>query len=154
MGEQTSASRPRAFGDGDASFQAAGGEDGIQRLVEAFYAKMDGLPEARGIRRMHPPDLGGSIDKLSRFLCGWLGGPRRYAEKYGAIRLPAAHAHLRVSESERDAWLLCMREALISQPYAPAFKRYLLEQLALPAERIRSVSTQRRVRSASKLRPG
>jgi len=142
------------YGEGDASFQAAGGEPGIRRLVEAFYAQMETLPEARGIRAMHPADLSVSIDKLARFLCGWMGGPKRYAEKYGAIRLPSAHEHLDVGEPERDAWLVCMKEALIPQPYEPAFKQYLLEQLAVPAERIRSVCTQRRLDpGATKLRP-
>jgi hemoglobin len=154
MSDAGSAPQP-AYGEGDGSFRAAGGEAGIRRLVEEFYAVMDRLPEARGIRDMHPDDLHVSIDKLARFLCGWLGGPRRYAEKYGEIRLPRAHEHLDVSARERDAWMRCMREALIPQPYAPAFKQYLLEQLAVPAERIRSVSVQRQADPlASKLRPG
>lgn len=131
------------YGEGDASFRAAGGEEGIRALVEAFYEQMDSRPEARTIRAMHPDDLSESIDKLARFLCGWLGGPKRYAEKYGAIRLPSAHEHLAIAERERDAWLLCMREALKTVPYAPAFKQYLLGQLAVPAERIRSVCQQR-----------
>jgi hemoglobin len=124
------------YGKGDASFLAAGGEKGIQRLVEAFYQAMCDEPQARLIRAMHPDDLTVSVDKLARFLCGWTGGPKRYAEKYGGIAIPPAHAHLPVGEAEKDAWLLCMQQALQSQDYAADFKEYMLLQLAVPAGRI------------------
>lgn len=128
----------RAYGDGDASFQAAGGEPGIRRLVEDFYAAMGELPQARKILEMHPTDLSVSIDKLARFLCGWLGGPKLFREKYGPIRIPVAHRHLQIGVAERDAWLDCMREALKKQPFADDFKAYLIEQLFVPAERSRN----------------
>ena len=44
----------RAFGDGDASLQAMGGEAGVGRLVDTFFDNMERLPEARTIRDMHP----------------------------------------------------------------------------------------------------
>lgn len=132
------------FGEGDASFRAAGGIPGIERLVDDFYAIMDEADFARGIRRMHPADLAESRDKLARFLCGWLGGPKRFREKYGPIRIPAAHAHLRIDEAERDAWLECMRRAIARQPYTAAFAAYLLRALHVPAERTMRVSQARR----------
>jgi hemoglobin len=135
--EQHQKSSPQ-YGDGDTSFQAAGGVEGIQRLVDDFYDIMDELPEARGIRAMHPQDLTLARDKLARFLCGWLGGPKLYREKYGPIQIPRAHSHLRIGIHERDTWLLCMWKALEVQPYAEDFKRYLIEQLSVPAERSRN----------------
>ncbi len=128
----------RPYGVGDASYQAAGGEAGIRRLVDAFYEAMERLPQAATIRAMHPIDLSVSRDKLARFLCGWLGGPQLYAEQYGPIRIPQAHGRFAIGPQERDAWLSCMAQALDRQPYAPAFKRYLLEQLYVPAERSRN----------------
>ena len=125
------------YGEEDASFRAAGGEDGIRRLVDDFYEWMDELPEARRIRGMHPTDLSTSTDKLARFLCGWLGGPKRYHEKYGSISIPGVHRHLPIRSDERDAWLTCMERAIAQQRFADDFKRYLLEQLGVPAERIR-----------------
>jgi hemoglobin len=124
------------YGVEDASFIAAGEVDGIQKLVEDFYRIMDDLPAATVIRKMHPHDLALSVDKLARFLCGWLGGPKLYNERYGTISIPAAHAHLVISEDERDAWLLCMQQAIALQSYAPDFADYLLTQLRVPAERI------------------
>lgn len=124
----------RRYGDGDTSFQAAGGTCGIYHLVADFYRLMDTLPEATTIRAMHPSDLSGSADKLHRFLCGWLGGPKLYAEKYGSIHIPSAHAHLSLGERERDAWLLCMERALALQNYPQDFRDYLLRALFRPAE--------------------
>lgn len=126
------------YGVGDASYRAAGGEVGIRKLVDDFYDAMERLPEALKIRKMHPDDSTVSRDKLTLFLCGWLGGPRFYAQKYGPIRIPQAHSHLEIGRSERDAWLRCMEEALKEQPYAEEFKKYLLEQLYVPAERSRN----------------
>lgn len=130
-------SRP-VYGQGDASFQAAGGQQGLRKLVDAFYDQMEILEQARVIREMHAQDLSVSRDKLALFLCGWLGGPKLYREKYGAIGIPKAHSHLAIGTAERDAWLLCMEKAIDLQPYAEDFKRYLLEQLAVPAERSRT----------------
>lgn len=128
----------RQYGDGDASYQAAGQFEGLQQLAEHFYFYMDTLPEAAVIRAMHGDDLTESKDKLARFLSAWLGGPKLYSEKYGPIAIPRAHAHLPIGASERDAWLLCMEKALAGQPYADDFKMYMLRQLAIPAERCRT----------------
>jgi len=134
--------QPRPYGDGDASFQAAGGVEGIRRLVAEFYRQMDTLPEAAAIRAMHPSDLSGAADKLHRFLCGWLGGPKLYMEKYGSIHIPSAHAHLAIGEQERDAWLLCMERALAMQNYPQDFRNYLLRELFRPAEGCRLAATK------------
>lgn len=134
---QEPAEKPQ-YGVGDASFQAAGGEAGIRKLVDDFYDAMENLPEAAVIRAMHPQDLGIARDKLARFLCGWLGGPKLYAEKYGAIHIPKAHGHLPIGSAERDQWLLCMQHALSRQSYSDDFKTYLLTQLFVPAERCRN----------------
>jgi hemoglobin len=130
----------RSYGDGDASFLAAGGQEGIQRLVEDFYAEMRRRPEAARILRLHPKDLSISIDKLARFLCGWMGGPNRFREKYGPIVIPLAHRHLPIGPAERDAWLGCMEAAIAAQPCAEDFKVYLLAQLRIPAERVMEVA--------------
>lgn len=125
-----------AYGLGDTSYKAAGGEAGLRRLADAFYDEMETEPLAAKVRGMHPDDLAVSRDKLARFLCGWLNGPNRYREKYGSINLPGAHAHLAIGVAERDAWLLCMQRALETQDYAEAFKAYLLKELSVPANRI------------------
>lgn len=124
----------------DNSFQSAGGYEGIKQLVDIFYDFMGSLKEAHDIHEMHTDEQAIRRDKLARFLCGWLGGPRLFSETYGPINIPQVHAHLRVTEVERDAWLLCMEKALELMPYDEEFKVYLLTQLRVPAERIRQTA--------------
>jgi hemoglobin len=89
-----------------------GGAEGIQRLVDRFYALMDELPEARKIRALHPADLSQAKERLFMFLSGWLGGPQLYEERFGHPRLRQKHQTFSIGEAERDAWMLCMTRAL------------------------------------------
>lgn len=125
------------YGVGDATYQAAGGLDGITRLVNSFYDYMDTLPEARRLRDMHAEDLGPSRQKLVYFLSGWMGGPKLYAEHFGSISIPVAHSHLPVDMQSKDAWLLCMEKALADQGYPESFRQYIVDKLSIPAESIR-----------------
>jgi hemoglobin len=131
------------FGVGDASYQAAGGIDGLRRLVDDFYRLMDQLPEADALRRMHPQSLDAARDKLACFLSGWLGGPRLFSEKYGAISIPAFHAQWPIDQAGSDAWVNCMAQAIELQGYTPEFAEYLLTQLRVPAQRIVQASQNR-----------
>ncbi len=133
----------KQYGVLDTSYKAAGELAGITKLVNAFYDFMEVLPEAEVIRKMHSDDLSESRRKLSFFLSGWLGGPRLYSEHYGSISIPSAHRHLPVGSAEIEAWILCMQKAVDAQPYDEAFRVYLIEQLRVPAERIRSACSAR-----------
>lgn len=133
----------REFGDGDASLVAMGGEAGVAALVEAFYDNMERFEEARTIRDMHP-DLALAREKLTVFLIGWLGGPRRYAKRWGQIRIPPAHAHLTIDEAEHDQWLLCMDAAIDAMPVTPSFRTYFKAQIRVPARRAMQASKLRR----------
>ena len=93
-------------------FERIGGAVVIDRLVEAFYARMDTLPEARAIRAMHAIDLGPTKIVLKRYLTEWTGGPKLYSVEKGHPRLRQRHMGFPIGEAERDAWLLCMRSAL------------------------------------------
>lgn len=128
------------YGFQDNSFQAAGGYEGVKTLVDHFYDFMAELNESRTIHEMHTDSQELRRDKLARFLCVWMGGPRLYMETYGPINIPQVHRHLRITEVERDAWLLCMQKAVDLMPYEADFKIYLMQQLAVPAERIRQTS--------------
>ena len=134
---------PIPYGVGDASYRAAGGIDGLQRLVADFYRLMDEQSEASDLRRMHSENLDLARDKLASVLSGWLGGPRLFAEKYGAISIPAFHAQWPIDQRLADSWLSCMAQAIALQPYPPAFADYLLTQLRVPAQRIVQASQNR-----------
>lgn len=124
------------YGVGDASYHAAGGIDGLQRLIADFYRLMDEPGAAADLRRMHGENLDMARDKLACFLSGWLGGPRLFAEKYGAIAIPTFHARWPIDQRLADSWLSCMAQAIALQPYPPDFAEYLLRQLRVPAQRI------------------
>lgn len=128
------------YGVGDNSYTMAGELNGITKLVNEFYHNMDVFSESKKIRDMHSNDLSESSKKLVYFLSGWLGGPKLYKETYGSINIPLAHKHLSVGVEESEAWLLCMQKAVDKQPYEDGFKVYLMEQLRVPAQRIRMVS--------------
>lgn len=131
------------YGTGDASYQAAGGIDGLRRLVDDFYRLMDERPEAAALRALHPVSLSASRDKLACFLSGWLGGPRLFAEKYGSISIPSFHAQWPIDEALAESWLSCMAGAIALQNYEPAFADYLLAQLRVPAQRAVQASQNR-----------
>ena len=121
------------YGIGDATFQAAGKEAGVKALVEAFYQQMSALESAHIIRAMHDDDLTVTKDKLFCFLCGWMGGPQLYKERYGIMIIPMVHSHLDIGKAEITAWLECMENALKKQPYPEELQQYLLSKLAIPA---------------------
>lgn len=131
------------FGEGDATLQAVGGREGLTKLVHTFYQIMADTPAYRPLFDLHPQPIDTSIDKLILFLHGWMGGERLFAQKYGQIALPMAHAHLKVTEAEKGMWLNCMSDALVTCDYPEDLQAYLKQQLAFPAERIRQVSAMR-----------
>ena len=73
------------YGHEDTSFKTAGEEAGIRRLVNDFYDHMEALPEAKKILAMHPRNLVVSRDKLTLFLCGWLGAQSCFGRSMGSF---------------------------------------------------------------------
>ncbi|HEY0859225.1 MAG TPA: group II truncated hemoglobin [Albitalea sp.] len=89
-----------------------GGEAAVRALVDRFYDLMDLEPAYATLRAMHPTDLGGSRDKLFWFLCGWLGGPQHYVDRFGHPMLRARHLPFSIGIAERDQWMSCMTQAM------------------------------------------
>ena len=105
---------------GPSPFEVIGGEPVVLALVQRFYDLMDLEPDYKGIRALHPPHLEGSRDKLFWFLCGWLGGPQHYVERFGHPRLRARHLPYSIGIAERDQWMDCMKEAMSETGVDPA----------------------------------
>ncbi len=93
-------------------FAWIGGEPRIEALVQRFYDLMDLEPGYAALRASHGPDLASARQKLFWFLCGWMGGPQHYVERFGHPRLRARHMPFRVGVLERDQWLACMDQAM------------------------------------------
>ncbi len=96
----------------DTPFAWMGGEAAVRALSDRFYDLMDLEPAYAGIRRLHPAALDGSRDKFFWFLCGWLGGPQYFVERFGHPRLRARHLPFAIGIRERDQWLACMHQAM------------------------------------------
>lgn len=115
-------------------YQRLGGEVAVRALVDRFYQLMDSLPEAAGIRAMHPSDLARSREKLFMFLSGWLGGPQLYVEQYGHPRLRARHLPFPIRQAESDAWMVCMSQAIAEQVPDAILRSHLIQSLRKTAD--------------------
>jgi hemoglobin len=93
-------------------FLRLGGRESVVRLVEAFYRAMDTRPEAAALRAMHDPDLTQTKTILVKYLTEWMGGERIFTPEHGAPMLRRRHQRFTVDAAARDAWMLCMRQAL------------------------------------------
>ncbi len=121
-------------------FTRIGGETAVRALVDRFYDLMDALPEARGIRGLHPTTLESSRDKLHWFLVGWLGGPPLYVERFGHPRLRARHLPFAIGDDERDQWMQCMRRALDETVADEDLRKALLPNFQSLADHMRNRS--------------
>jgi hemoglobin len=90
-------------------FQAVGGLETFQRLVDAFYRGVEADPL---LRPMYPDDLTESREHLALFLAQYFGGPTTYSQQRGHPRLRRRHLPFAVDAAARDAWLRHMTAAV------------------------------------------
>jgi hemoglobin len=93
-------------------FEWIGGEEKVHALVERFYDLMDLESGYRELRASHGTELGRARQNLFWFLCGWLGGPQHYTDRFGHPRLRMRHMPFKIGIQERDQWLACMDQAM------------------------------------------
>ena len=96
----------------DTPFEWIGGEEKVRALVDRFYDLMDLEPGYQELRQAHGSSLQDARDKLFWFLCGWLGGPDHYQQRFGHPRLRMRHMPFSIGILERDQWLACMDQAM------------------------------------------
>lgn len=121
------------------AFDLIGGEQNVRDLVDRFYDLMDLEPEFATIRALHPTTLDGSRDKLFWFLCGWLGGPNHFIDRFGHPRLRARHLPYEIGSIERDQWMRCMALALQDQNVPEDLQMRLMQALFQTADWMRNV---------------
>ncbi len=112
-------------GQPETAFDWVGGEGAVRTLVDRFYDLMELEPGYAKLRAMHPTDMTGSRDKLFWFLCGWLGGPDHYQQRFGHPRLRARHLPFAIGIAERDQWMACMRQAMQECQLDPELRQRL-----------------------------
>jgi hemoglobin len=69
-------------------------------------------PGYAALRASHGSTLEEARQKLFWFLCGWLGGPQHYTERFGHPRLRMRHMPFSIGILERDQWVACMDQAM------------------------------------------
>ena len=102
------------------AYDWVGGESAVRTLVDRFYDLMDLEPRYAALRAVHGTDLDQARQKLHWFLCGWLGGPAHYTERFGHPRLRMRHMPFAIGIRERDQWLACMHQAMQESHLDPA----------------------------------
>lgn len=120
-------------------FDWVGGEAAVRALVDRFYDLMDLEPAYAQLRSIHPVSTEGSRDKLFWFLCGWLGGPDHFVQRFGHPRLRARHMPYRVGIAERDQWLACMAQAMRECELDEVLQQRLTASFAHTADWMRNV---------------
>ncbi len=108
-------------------YMLLGEQPGIRKVVDRFYGIMDESENTRMIRDMHGEDLTPMCEKLTDYLCEWLGGPKLYSEKTGTVCLTQPHSHFRIDEQARDEWIYCIEQALLETD-APQEARDMLRE--------------------------
>jgi len=107
-------------------FETIGGAEGVDRLVEAFYRRVEADEHLRPI---YPEDLGPGKAKLKLFLVQWLGGPEDYSAKYGHPRLRIRHFPFVIDDRAAGRWLRNMREAWREQGVSEDIQAVVFERL-------------------------
>lgn len=120
-------------------FEWIGGEERIHALTERFYDLMDLEPAYAALRAAHGPALDNARQRLNWFLCGWMGGPQHYTERFGHPRLRARHMPFSIGITERDQWLACMTQAMEETGVDEALRIRLRESFFQTADWMRNV---------------
>ncbi|MEW6579108.1 MAG: globin [Chloroflexota bacterium] len=102
------------------------GEEGIARLVEAFYRRVSTDPV---LRPMYPEDdLAPAARRLRMFLVQFFGGPDAYSQERGQPRLRLRHSPFTIDQTARNVWvrhmLAALDEAGIPDPARTVIQEY------------------------------
>jgi hemoglobin len=124
---------------GTSAFELIGGEPAIHALVQRFYDLMDLEPGYAELRAAHGSHLAFAREKLNWFLCGWMGGPQHYVERFGHPRLRARHMPFKIGILERDQWLACMDQAMGEVAVPTELRARLQESFSQTADWMRNV---------------
>ena len=121
-------------------FEWMGGEERVHALVERFYDLMDIEPGYADLRAAHGNTLSDARQKLFWFLCGWLGGPYHYQERFGHPRLRMRHMPFAIGVKERDQWVACMDQAMGETGVPDALRTRLSESFMKTADWMRNTN--------------
>ncbi|MBS4213744.1 globin domain-containing protein [Neobacillus rhizophilus] len=89
-------------------YSEIGGQETIDRLVEAFYPRVYADPDLA-------PLFEGDMEEIKRkqkmFLPQFTGGPALYSQEFGPPAMQHRHLPFEVTPKRAKCWLRCMKEA-------------------------------------------
>ena len=131
----------------DTPFEWIGGEANVKALVERFYDLMEIDANYAALRSVHAGPLDNARQKTFWFLCGWLGGPQYYTERFGHPKLRMRHMPEQtrggpIGIKERDQWLACMNQAMVETGVDEALRERLNTSFFQTADWMRNKQEQ------------
>jgi hemoglobin len=118
-------------------YDEVGGMEFFRRMSALFYA---GIKTDAVLLPLYPDleDLDGAEHRLALFLAQYWGGPHTYNEERGNPMLRARHMPYRITELERDHWLLHMLHAVEELAPTEALQEKFTEYFVKAAEHLRN----------------
>jgi hemoglobin len=115
-------------------YELFGGEPFFADLVSQFYAR---VATNQILRPMYPDeDMAGAAHRLQTFLAQYWGGPTTYQQERGHPRLRMRHAGFKIGPAAKEAWLDCMRAAVLGMEMEEASQEKLWRYLEGAAEHL------------------
>lgn len=111
-------------------YEAVGGTEGVRRIVEAFYPKVQEHPL---LGPLFPSDITPVMEKQTLFLSQFFGGPSLYSDQYGHPMMRARHMPFPITPERAEAWLDCMSRALAEIGMPEELRLFIVERLSGPA---------------------
>lgn len=109
-------------------YEHAGGDEGIHRVEEIFYAK---VLEDDVLRSVFTERIPTHVDHLTWFTAESFGGPGRFTRELGFQYIINVHRHLRITDEQRqrfvDLYLEAVEEAGLpdDEPFRNAVRSHL-----------------------------
>ncbi|MBL7489963.1 group II truncated hemoglobin [Frankia sp. AgB1.9] len=109
-------------------YEHAGGDEGLHRLEELFYAKALADPVLRTLFTERVPN---HVDHLTWFTAESFGGPDRFTRQLGFQYLIDVHRGLKISDEQRERFVTAYLEALDEAgmpddaPFRQAFREHV-----------------------------
>lgn len=109
-------------------YEHAGGEEGLHRLEELFYAKVLHDPLLRPLFGTGKPQ---HVQHLTWFTAESFGGPDRFSQQLGFAHLIEVHRGLRITEAQRARFVELYLQSLddASMPADEPFRRAVREHV-------------------------
>lgn len=107
-------------------YEGIGGEETIQKLVNAFYPRVYRDPD---LSPLFVGDMEEVKRKQKKFLTQFLGGPALYSMEFGQPAMRYRHLSFEITPRRAEAWLRCMKEAMDEIHLQGEIREYFYERL-------------------------